>query len=31
VVYEDEHQVVVVPRATDDGITTMMWLPPKPM
>ncbi|MEU8222651.1 hypothetical protein [Kribbella sp. NPDC048915] len=30
VLYEDAHQVVVVPDATDDAVTAMMWLPPKP-
>jgi hypothetical protein len=32
VVYEDEHQVVVVPHAPEDPaqVTTIMWLPPAP-
>lgn len=29
VLYEDEHQVVVVPDEDETELTTIMWLPPK--
>jgi hypothetical protein len=29
VLYEDQHQVVVVPHESKDPITAMLWLPPK--
>lgn len=29
VIYEDEAQVVVVPDAPEDHVSTMLWLPPR--
>lgn len=29
VLYEDEHQLVVVPTITDEPVTTMLWLAPR--